>query len=72
MSLLWALLSQVIWEVGALTTAASLSPDAAFLLSDAHVRAMLQCLEAVEQNNPRLLAQIDVSMVRAGGSLCAQ
>ncbi|XP_003477020.2 run domain Beclin-1-interacting and cysteine-rich domain-containing protein isoform X1 [Cavia porcellus] len=36
--------------------------DAAFLLSDAHVRAMLQCLEAVEQNNPRLLAQIDVSM----------
>ncbi|XP_017396501.1 run domain Beclin-1-interacting and cysteine-rich domain-containing protein isoform X4 [Cebus imitator] len=36
--------------------------DTAFLLSDAHVTAMLQCLEAVEQNNPRLLAQIDVSM----------
>uniref|UniRef100_A0A2I3HUZ2 Rubicon autophagy regulator n=1 Tax=Nomascus leucogenys TaxID=61853 RepID=A0A2I3HUZ2_NOMLE len=36
--------------------------DAAFLLSDAHVTAMLQCLEAVEQNNPRLLAQIDASM----------
>ncbi|XP_038272610.1 LOW QUALITY PROTEIN: run domain Beclin-1-interacting and cysteine-rich domain-containing protein [Dermochelys coriacea] len=33
-----------------------------FLLSDAHVTAMLQCLEAVEQNNPRLLAQIDTSM----------
>ncbi|XP_072469801.1 run domain Beclin-1-interacting and cysteine-rich domain-containing protein isoform X3 [Notamacropus eugenii] len=36
--------------------------DAAFLLSSAHVTAMLQCLEAVEQNNPRLLAQIDASM----------
>ncbi|XP_074157604.1 run domain Beclin-1-interacting and cysteine-rich domain-containing protein isoform X5 [Sminthopsis crassicaudata] len=36
--------------------------DAAFLLSSAHVAAMLQCLEAVEQNNPRLLAQIDASM----------
>lgn len=36
--------------------------DGAFLLSDAHVTAMLQCLEAVEQNNPRLLAQIDASM----------
>ncbi|XP_069473628.1 run domain Beclin-1-interacting and cysteine-rich domain-containing protein isoform X3 [Ambystoma mexicanum] len=33
--------------------------DSAFLLSDAHVTAMFQCLEAVEQNNPRLLAQID-------------
>lgn len=43
---------------------ASLSPDTAFLLSDAHVTAMLQCLEAVEQNNPRLLAQIDASMVK--------
>lgn len=41
----------------------SLSADTAFLLSDAHVTAMLQCLEAVEQNNPRLLAQIDTSMV---------
>nr|XP_056705723.1 run domain Beclin-1-interacting and cysteine-rich domain-containing protein [Euleptes europaea] len=36
--------------------------DSAFLLSDAHVTVMLQCLEAVEQNNPRLLAQIDTSM----------
>ncbi|XP_007171692.2 run domain Beclin-1-interacting and cysteine-rich domain-containing protein isoform X6 [Balaenoptera acutorostrata] len=36
--------------------------DTAFLLSDSHVTAMLQCLEAVEQNNPRLLAQIDASM----------
>ncbi|XP_062987835.1 run domain Beclin-1-interacting and cysteine-rich domain-containing protein isoform X2 [Elgaria multicarinata webbii] len=36
--------------------------DSAFLLSDAHVTVMLQCLEAVEQNNPRLLAQIDASM----------
>ncbi|XP_029470959.1 run domain Beclin-1-interacting and cysteine-rich domain-containing protein isoform X2 [Rhinatrema bivittatum] len=36
--------------------------DAAFLLSDDHVRAMFQCLEAVEQNNPRLLAQIDTSV----------
>ncbi|KAM8771192.1 run domain Beclin-1-interacting and cysteine-rich domain-containing protein isoform 4-T4 [Rhynchonycteris naso] len=36
--------------------------DTAFLLSDAHVTAMLQCLEAVEQNNPRVLAQIDASM----------
>ncbi|XP_032302402.1 run domain Beclin-1-interacting and cysteine-rich domain-containing protein isoform X4 [Coturnix japonica] len=46
----------------------SLSADTAFLLSDAHVTAMLQCLEAVEQNNPRLLAQIDTSML-AGTSL---
>lgn len=38
--------------------------ETAFLLSDAHVTAMLQCLEAVEQNNPRLLAQIDASMVK--------
>ncbi|XP_061493557.1 run domain Beclin-1-interacting and cysteine-rich domain-containing protein isoform X2 [Rhineura floridana] len=36
--------------------------DSAFLLSDAHVTVMLQCLEAVEQNNPCLLAQIDASM----------
>ncbi|XP_061862078.1 run domain Beclin-1-interacting and cysteine-rich domain-containing protein isoform X2 [Colius striatus] len=42
--------------------------DTAFLLSDGHVTAMLQCLEAVEQNNPRLLAQIDTSML-AGTSL---
>ncbi|XP_053566264.1 run domain Beclin-1-interacting and cysteine-rich domain-containing protein isoform X2 [Bombina bombina] len=37
--------------------------DSAFLLSSAHVTAMFQCLEAVEQNNPRLLAQIDTSML---------
>ncbi|XP_019730940.1 run domain Beclin-1-interacting and cysteine-rich domain-containing protein isoform X2 [Hippocampus comes] len=30
-----------------------------FLLSESHVNAMFQCLEAVEQNNPKLLAQID-------------
>ncbi|NXI71198.1 RUBIC protein, partial [Anseranas semipalmata] len=41
--------------------------DTAFLLSDAHVTAMLQCLEAVEQNNPRLLAQIDTSMLARKG-----
>ncbi|KAG9351200.1 hypothetical protein JZ751_025091 [Albula glossodonta] len=33
--------------------------DEAFLLSEPHVSAMLQCLEAVEQNNPRLLALVD-------------
>ncbi|XP_073531337.1 run domain Beclin-1-interacting and cysteine-rich domain-containing protein isoform X4 [Phyllobates terribilis] len=37
--------------------------DSAFLLSDTHVMAMFQCLEAVEQNNPRLLAQIDPSVL---------
>ncbi|NXS72902.1 RUBIC protein, partial [Pandion haliaetus] len=42
--------------------------DTAFLLSDAHVTAMLQCLEAVEQNNPRLLAQIDTSMLTRKGN----
>ncbi|PIO25201.1 hypothetical protein AB205_0063040, partial [Aquarana catesbeiana] len=36
--------------------------DTAFLLSDRYVTAMFQCLEAVEQNNPRLLAQIDTSV----------
>ncbi|NXK52970.1 RUBIC protein, partial [Chauna torquata] len=41
--------------------------DTAFLLSDSHVTAMLQCLEAVEQNNPRLLAQIDTSMLTRKG-----
>ncbi|TRZ03886.1 hypothetical protein DNTS_015847 [Danionella cerebrum] len=35
--------------------------DGAFLLSEPHVSAMFQCLEAVEQNNPRLLALIDTS-----------
>ncbi|KAG7456921.1 hypothetical protein MATL_G00241060 [Megalops atlanticus] len=33
--------------------------DEAFVLSEPHVLAMLQCLEAVEQNNPRLLALVD-------------
>ncbi|XP_035863115.1 run domain Beclin-1-interacting and cysteine-rich domain-containing protein isoform X3 [Sander lucioperca] len=33
--------------------------DDAFLLSEPHVIAMFQCLEAVEQNNPKLLAQVD-------------
>ncbi|KAM4771082.1 run domain Beclin-1-interacting and cysteine-rich domain-containing protein [Rhinophrynus dorsalis] len=37
--------------------------DSAFLLSDTHVTAMFQCLEAVEQNNPRLLAHIDTSVL---------
>uniref|UniRef100_A0A672ITM2 RUN domain-containing protein n=1 Tax=Salarias fasciatus TaxID=181472 RepID=A0A672ITM2_SALFA len=36
--------------------------DDAFLLSEPHVTAMFQCLEAVEQNNPKLLAQVDTSM----------
>ncbi|XP_034002645.1 run domain Beclin-1-interacting and cysteine-rich domain-containing protein isoform X1 [Trematomus bernacchii] len=31
----------------------------AFLLSEPHVTATFQCLEAVEQNNPKLLAQVD-------------
>uniref|UniRef100_A0A672R7N8 Run domain Beclin-1-interacting and cysteine-rich domain-containing protein-like n=1 Tax=Sinocyclocheilus grahami TaxID=75366 RepID=A0A672R7N8_SINGR len=38
--------------------------DGAFLLSEPHVSAMFQCLEAVEQNNPRLLALIDTGGVR--------
>ncbi|XP_068175058.1 run domain Beclin-1-interacting and cysteine-rich domain-containing protein isoform X1 [Antennarius striatus] len=33
--------------------------DDAFLLSEPHVTAMFQCLEAVEQNNPKVLAQVD-------------
>ncbi|XP_029285091.1 LOW QUALITY PROTEIN: run domain Beclin-1-interacting and cysteine-rich domain-containing protein [Cottoperca gobio] len=33
--------------------------DNAYLLSEPHVTAMFQCLEAVEQNNPKLLAQVD-------------
>ncbi|XP_028300114.1 run domain Beclin-1-interacting and cysteine-rich domain-containing protein isoform X2 [Gouania willdenowi] len=33
--------------------------DDAFLLSNPHVTAMFQCLEAVEQNNPKLLALVD-------------
>ncbi|XP_072428485.1 run domain Beclin-1-interacting and cysteine-rich domain-containing protein isoform X7 [Chiloscyllium punctatum] len=36
--------------------------DTAFLLSNPHVTAMFQCLEAVEQNNPKMLAQIDTSV----------
>ncbi|XP_046892745.1 run domain Beclin-1-interacting and cysteine-rich domain-containing protein isoform X3 [Hypomesus transpacificus] len=35
--------------------------EEAFLLSEPHVTAMFQCLEAVEQNNPRLLALIDTA-----------
>ncbi|XP_026179093.1 run domain Beclin-1-interacting and cysteine-rich domain-containing protein isoform X2 [Mastacembelus armatus] len=35
--------------------------DDAFLLSEPHVTAMFQCLEAVEQNNPKLLAQVDTA-----------
>ncbi|XP_036442388.1 run domain Beclin-1-interacting and cysteine-rich domain-containing protein isoform X2 [Colossoma macropomum] len=38
--------------------------DEAFLLSEPHVSAMLQCLEAVEQNDPRLLALIDTVRIR--------
>uniref|UniRef100_A0A669BDF2 Rubicon autophagy regulator n=1 Tax=Oreochromis niloticus TaxID=8128 RepID=A0A669BDF2_ORENI len=41
--------------------------DDAFLLSEPHVTAMFQCLEAVEQNNPKLLAQVDTVGV---GHLC--
>ncbi|XP_067851278.1 run domain Beclin-1-interacting and cysteine-rich domain-containing protein isoform X1 [Heptranchias perlo] len=36
--------------------------DTGFLLSDPHVTAMFQCLEAVEQNNPKILAQIETSV----------
>ncbi|KAL4608186.1 run domain Beclin-1-interacting and cysteine-rich domain-containing protein, partial [Arapaima gigas] len=38
--------------------------DEAFLLSEPHVSAMFQCLEAVEQNDPRLLALVDTGRVR--------
>lgn len=41
-----------------LSVCVGLSEDA-FLLSEPHVTAMFQCLEAVEQNNPKLLAQVD-------------
>lgn len=54
---------QTVWVRGTPLSSTFFCPDTAFLLSDAHVTAMLQCLEAVEQNNPRLLAQIDTSMV---------
>ncbi|XP_039620596.1 run domain Beclin-1-interacting and cysteine-rich domain-containing protein isoform X1 [Polypterus senegalus] len=37
--------------------------DGAFLLSPPHVMAMFQCLEAVEQNNAKLLALIDTSLL---------
>ncbi|XP_048844452.1 run domain Beclin-1-interacting and cysteine-rich domain-containing protein isoform X1 [Brienomyrus brachyistius] len=37
--------------------------DEAFLLSEPHVGAMFQCLEAVEQNDPRLLALVDTGML---------
>ncbi|KAG1941973.1 run domain Beclin-1-interacting and cysteine-rich domain-containing protein [Pimephales promelas] len=47
--------------------------DVAFLLSEPHVSAMFQCLEAVEQNNPRLLALIDtvrLSHLKESPPLC--
>ncbi|XP_035503014.1 run domain Beclin-1-interacting and cysteine-rich domain-containing protein isoform X1 [Scophthalmus maximus] len=45
--------------------------DDAFLLSEPHVTAMFQCLEAVEQNNPKLLAQVDtVGLSPLRGPLC--
>ncbi|XP_054907366.1 run domain Beclin-1-interacting and cysteine-rich domain-containing protein isoform X3 [Poeciliopsis prolifica] len=45
--------------------------DDAFLLSEPHVTAMFQCLEAVEQNNPKLLAQVDtVGLSPLKGSPC--
>ncbi|XP_005800384.2 run domain Beclin-1-interacting and cysteine-rich domain-containing protein isoform X3 [Xiphophorus maculatus] len=45
--------------------------DDAFLLSEPHVTAMFQCLEAVEQNNPKLLAQVDtVGLSPLKGSSC--
>lgn len=37
--------------------------DEAFLLSELHVAAMFQCLEAVEQNDARLLALINTTRV---------
>ncbi|XP_037830033.1 run domain Beclin-1-interacting and cysteine-rich domain-containing protein isoform X2 [Kryptolebias marmoratus] len=44
--------------------------DDSFLLSEPHVTAMFQCLEAVEQNNPKLLAQVDtVGLSPLKGSL---
>ncbi|XP_028442345.1 run domain Beclin-1-interacting and cysteine-rich domain-containing protein isoform X2 [Perca flavescens] len=45
--------------------------DDAFLLSEPHVTAMFQCLEAVEQNNPKLLALVDtVGLSPLKGPLC--
>ncbi|XP_043985172.1 run domain Beclin-1-interacting and cysteine-rich domain-containing protein isoform X3 [Gambusia affinis] len=45
--------------------------DDSFLLSEPHVTAMFQCLEAVEQNNPKLLAQVDtVGLSPLKGSPC--
>ncbi|KAK6320663.1 hypothetical protein J4Q44_G00097700 [Coregonus suidteri] len=41
----------------------------AFLLSEPHVKAMFQCLEAVEQNNPRLLALVNT--VRLSTLMCS-
>lgn len=37
--------------------------DEAFLLSELYVAAMFQCLEAVEQNDARLLALINTTLV---------
>uniref|UniRef100_A0A8C6S5F8 Rubicon autophagy regulator n=1 Tax=Neogobius melanostomus TaxID=47308 RepID=A0A8C6S5F8_9GOBI len=42
--------------------------DDAFLLSEPHVTAMFQCLEAVEQNDAKLLAQIDT----VGPGVCVE
>ena len=49
----------------------SYPPDDAFLLSKPHVTAMFQCLEAVEQNNPKQLAQVDTVGVGPINSLKA-
>ncbi|KAL4630777.1 run domain Beclin-1-interacting and cysteine-rich domain-containing protein-like isoform X3 [Arapaima gigas] len=46
--------------------------DCAFLLSEPHVSAMLQCLEAVEQNNPKLVAAVDTVRESTMGLLKSQ
>lgn len=48
----------LVFSVSLHVSALDLSDDA-FLLSEPHVTAMFQCLESVEQNNPKLLAQVD-------------
>ena len=37
--------------------------ECAFLRQSAHVQALLICVQAVEQNNPALLAEIDPALV---------
>lgn len=55
-------------EVISKWTALFFSPlDEAFLLSELHVAAMFQCLEAVEQNDARMLALINTTRVSAHG-----